>query len=179
MKNHIFYAVITLLFCYGSLNAQVKGFKTSTVKIGIAYQISPMTSSLTGERFATDGLALDIVGFDDRKATWYASLFFEEGYGPNYIDEFNYIENLRGTETYLGIKYGKGIGSILLYGILASGTYYNSESSSPDRYYEDKFLDLGAGFKSFLGKKQNFTMGAELSINKSLVISLGYLFINL
>lgn len=179
MKKYNCQLLVFCLLNFCSLTAQVKSFSANTVKAGLSYQNSPMGGSLAGERLNTDGLSLDIVGFESSNPKWYVSLFFEEGYGPNFIDDFNYIDDFNAKETYYGVKYGKGIGSILLYGLVSSNTYQATESNVPKRYYKSNGLDLGVGFKSLLGKKQNFTLGAELNIRRSLTISIGYLFMNL
>lgn len=164
MKIFNFYLISCFLICCGSLTAQVKGFKTNSVRLGASYQISPFRISQT-----TQGGALDIVGFDGKRPTWYASLFYEGGSS----DESGYENEYNRKDSFLGVKGGLGVGSILLY---ATGAIQNYSATDALGYYEEKSFDVGAGFKSFLGRKQNFTLGSEFSTNRILAISVGFLF---
>ena len=167
MKKTNYYLLLCLLLNCSYLSAQVKGFKTSKVKVGASFQISPLRVSQI-----TKGGALDIVGFEGRKPTWYASLFYEGGSSDisGYSDEFGR------KDSFLGVKGGVGVGSVLLYATAAKHNYSATRLVllKFPAYYEETAFDVGVGFKSFLGKKQGFTLGAELSTNRLLGINLGF-----
>ncbi len=170
MKKSTYLLLLFLLNCSYLLPAQVKGFKTSKVKVGASFQTSPLRVSQI-----TNGAALDIVSFEGRKPTWYASLFYEGGS----TDKSGYDDELSRVDSFLGVKGGIGVGSVILYGTVAKHDYSAVtvfKGTTPIlSEYETKAVDFGVGFKSFLGKNQGFTLGAELSTNRLLGINLGFL----
>jgi hypothetical protein len=168
MTKFTFLLLFLLLNCSFLLSAQVKGFKTSKVKVGASFQISPFRISQI-----TNGGALDIVGFEGRKPTWYASLFYEGGS----TNKSGFKDELSRKDSFLGVKGGIGVGSVILYGTVAKHnySYVTLLTNKSLLNTEDTSFDLGIGFKSFLGKKQGFTLGSELSTDRILGISLGFL----
>jgi hypothetical protein len=165
MKKFSYLLFFVLLSSSYLLSAQVKGFKTSKIKVGASFQASPLRVAQI-----TTGASLDIVGFEGNRPTWYAAIYTEGGS----TDASGYDDEKNRKDSFLGIKGGFGVGSVIIYGTIGnhnlSGTYKTIGGK-----FDDKAFDFGAGFKTFLGKSKGFTFGAELSSRRILGLNVGFL----
>lgn len=165
MKKICYLLFFAFLCISNLLSAQVKGFKTSKIKVGLSFQASPLRVAQI-----TTGASFDLVGFEGNRPTWYASVYSEGGTTEN----SGYVDEKSRKDSFLGIKGGFGVGSVIVYGTVGNHNLSGSYKSLSLKY-DDKAFDFGAGFKAFLGRSKSLTFGAELSSRRILGLNIGFL----